>query len=57
MPQGKQPNFLAASAKKIIIGAVAGVIIACGLWFLAGLAAEFSKSSKEQETGKEAAGK
>ena len=29
----------------------------CGLWFLAGLAPEFSRNRKEQNTGKEAAAK
>ena len=51
--QGKTESFLAASAKKMIIGGVAGVILACGLWFLAALAPEFSKGRRE-ETGKEA---
>ena len=44
--QGKQQSFLAASAKKMIIGGIAGVIIACGLWFLAALAPELSKNSE-----------
>lgn len=57
MPQGKQENFLTASAKKMVIGAVVGLVIACGLWFLAGLAPEFSRNRKEQNTGKEAAAK
>ena len=34
-----------------------GLVIACGLWFLAGLAPEFSRNRKEQNTGKEAAAK
>ena len=55
VPQGKLDNFLKASLKKMILGAVAGAVIACGLWFLAGLAPEFTKNRKEQETGKEAA--
>lgn len=53
--QGKEKSFLEASMKKMIIGGVAGAIIACGLWFLAGLIPEFSKSRKEEEYGKEAA--
>ena len=57
MPQGKLQNFVTASAKKMIIGAVAGMVIACGLWFLAGLAPELSKNRKAQDTGKEAEGK
>lgn len=57
MPQGKQESFLTASAKKMVIGAVVGLVLACGLWFLAGLAPEFSRNRKEQNTGKEAAAK
>ena len=55
--QGREKSFLEANMKKMIIGGIAGVIIACGLWFLAGLIPEFSKSRKEEETGKEAAAK
>ena len=55
--QGKLPGFLAANVKKIIIGAVAGAVIACGVWFLAGLAPEFSKGRKAEAKGKEAADK
>ena len=57
MPQGKLPGFLAASAKKMLIGAVIGIVFACILWFLAGLSPEFSKNRKVPETGKEAANK
>ena len=57
MPQGKLQNFLAASAKKMLIGAAVGMIIACVLWFLAGLSPEFSKNRKAPKTGKEAADK
>ncbi len=57
MPQGKLPNFLAASAKKMLIGAAIGLVIALGLWFLAGLSPEFSKNRKDRLSGKEAQGK
>ena len=53
--QGKTESFLAASAKKMIIGGVAGVILACGLWFLAAIAPEFNKGRKEEEISEEAA--
>lgn len=56
-PQGKLQNFLAASLKKMIIGAVIGTIIACGLWFLAALLPEFNKGRKAEADGKEAAAK
>ena len=51
-PQGKLQNFLVASLKKMIIGAVAGVVIAFGFWFLAALLPEFSNNSelKKKET-------
>ncbi len=51
---GTLPNFLTANLKKIIIGAVVGLVVACGLWFLAGLAPEFRRGRKDEETGKEA---
>ena len=53
-PLGKQPNFLTASAKRIIIGLVAGVVIGCGLWFLAALAPEFSRRKEEEKEAAEA---
>ncbi len=45
--QGKEKSFLEANMKKMIIGGVAGAIVACGLWFLAALSRELSKSRKE----------
>ena len=53
-PQGKTESLLAANMKKMVIGAVVGAVIACGLWFLAGLAPEFARNRKAQK-GKEAA--
>ena len=53
--QGKLQNFIVASLKKMIIGGVAGAVLACGLWFLAALLPEFSKGRKEEADGKEAA--
>ena len=52
VPQGKLESFLTASWKKVLIGAVIGLVLACGIWFIAGLAPEFNKNRKE--TGKEA---
>ena len=54
-PQDKLQNFITANLKKMIIGAVAGAVIACGLWFLAALAPEFKKGRKDEDEGKEAA--
>lgn len=56
-PQGKLQSFLSASAKKMAIGGVVGAVVACGLWFLAGLAPEFAKGRKGREEGKEAEAK
>ncbi len=53
--QGKEQSFIVANVKKIIIFVALFAILGFGLWFLAGLAPEFSKSRKETETGKEAA--
>ena len=47
--QGKEKGFLAASMKKIIIGAVLGAVIACGLWFLAALVPEFNKDRRSEQ--------
>ena len=47
--QGKQKGFLAASTKNMIIGAVAGIAVACGLWFMAGLIPEFTRNSGKKE--------
>ena len=49
-PQGKEVNFLVASAKKMIIFGVAGVVVACGLWFLAALAPEFQRHRREEKS-------
>ena len=53
--QGKLDNFLVASLKKMIIGAVVGAILACGIWFVAALLPEFSKGRKDEADGKKAA--
>lgn len=54
--QGKTQSFIKASLKQVIIGLVAGVLIACGLWFMSALAPEFRrKEHEDEERGKEAA--
>ena len=40
-PQGKLDYFLVASWKKMLIGGIAGAVVAFGLWFLSALAPEF----------------
>jgi len=46
--QGKTESFITASMKKVLIGAVAGLVIAFGLWFISALAPEF-RNKKEKE--------
>lgn len=52
--QGKSESFLTAAMKKIVIGAVLGAVIACGLWFLSALAPEFRGKKEEESKEKEA---
>ncbi len=47
--QGRLDNYLTANIKMILIGAVAGAVLACGLWFISGLAPEFRRDRKEKE--------
>ena len=51
--QGKSKSFLAASARNMVLGAVAGILIACVLWFMSALLPEF-QLKKEDEAVKEA---
>lgn len=53
--QGKQQSFLTACASQMLIGGVAGAVIAFILWFLAALAPELSKGRKANADEKEAA--
>lgn len=53
---GKTESFLTASMKKILTGLAAGAVVALGLWFLAGLAPEFTRRRKEDEAGARAGG-
>ena len=50
--QGKAPGFLAANMKKMIIGAVLGAFLACGLWFVSAFAAEMKRGGKADANGK-----
>ncbi|MCR5376637.1 MAG: hypothetical protein K6E71_07815 [Lachnospiraceae bacterium] len=49
--QGKAPGFLAANMKKMIIGAVLGAFLACGLWFVSAFAAEMKRGGKAGANG------
>ena len=53
--EGKDESFISGSMKKVLIGAVAGVAIACCLWFMSALALEFRSKRKTAFQGKEAA--
>lgn len=53
--QGKARSFLSASAKKMAIGGFAGLVVACGLWFLSGIAPEFRLKKDEIPGRKEVA--
>ncbi len=46
--QGRTRGFLSASAKKMALGGVAGLVIACGLWFLSAFAMEFSDGKNDK---------
>lgn len=52
--QGKTQSFLTANAKKMAIGGIAGLFIACGCWFISGLAPEF-RLKKDETARKEVA--
>ncbi len=52
--QGKEESFLAASAKKMIIGGVVGAVLAVGIWFLAALAPELTGGNRDRKKEAEA---
>ena len=52
--QGKTESFLSANAKKVAVGGIAGLIIACGFWFLSGITPEFKLKKDEAAQRKEA---
>jgi hypothetical protein len=53
MPQGQSVNFLVASWKRMALGAVAGLVIAFGLWFLSGMMTEIIRVRQIPGGGKE----
>ena len=55
VPQGKAESFLGANVNKMVIGAVAGLFVACGLWLLDGIAPEFRLKKDETIESKEVA--
>ena len=54
-PQGKTQNFLSASAKKVLIGGIAGAVIACGIWLFSAFAEEFRGREQNDGEGEEEA--
>ena len=48
-PQGEEVSFLKASAKKMIIGAAVGFVLACAAWFLVALYPELQHKEKPGE--------
>ena len=46
--EGKTESFITGSMKKVLVCAIAGIVIACGLWFISAIAPEF-RSKKEKE--------
>ena len=53
--QGKTESFITGSIKKVILGALAGIVIACGLWFISALLPELRTKDEKTAAGKEAA--
>ena len=53
--QGKTVSFIRGAAKKVAVGAIGGIVIAFGLWFLSALMIELRGKKEEEESGKEAA--
>ena len=51
--QGEAEGFLGTNVKKMMVGAVAGAFIACGLWFVSAFAAELKRSSRRTVGRKE----
>ena len=51
---GREDSFLSANLKKMVIGAVAGGVVSCGIWFLSALLPEFRQSKPKKENGREA---
>ena len=51
--QGKTESFIRGAAKKVAIGAIGGLVIACGLWFLSALMIELRGKKEKEESEKE----
>ena len=53
--QSGKSSGLSSAAKKVVIGGVAGLFIACCFWFLSGIAPEFRLKKEEEMIRKEVA--
>ena len=53
--QGKTKSFIQGSIKLAVVGAVVGLVIGFGLWFLSALAQELRGRKEEEAEGREAA--
>lgn len=51
---GKTQNFLTANARNMILGAAAGAVVACALWFMSGLIKEMKRGKKFDDDEEEA---
>jgi site-specific recombinase XerD len=54
-PQGETANFLSAAAKKMLIGGIAGAVIACGIWLFSAFVEEFRGRAQKDGEGEEEA--
>ena len=47
--QTERESFLAACGKKMVIGAMAGAVIGCGIWFMAAFIQEIKRGRRNKK--------